>query len=120
MAMPAQREDHTVVVVGQDSPDLGLSTFSRKRAPGLAPLPTTSRQFTTSTTSEDEVRHSAKLASAVLVYVFTNVEARPRHALLHAKRSIAASSVKGGSSAARCSFDSPKDGLDHTGVSISS
>jgi len=42
-------------------------------------------------------------------------EARLRLALLHTKRTIAASSVGGGSSTATCAVESLKDGLDYTG-----
>lgn len=42
-------------------------------------------------------------------------EARLRLALLHTKRTIAASSFGGGSSTATCAVESLKDGLDYTG-----
>jgi heat shock protein 1/8 len=68
------------------------------------------KDFTKKTSMPLKVAPAASDAVADL-----RAEARLRLALLHTKRTIAASSFGGGSSTATCAVESLKDGLDYTG-----
>jgi heat shock protein 1/8 len=68
------------------------------------------KDFTKKTSVQLKVAPAASDAVADL-----RAEARLRLALLHTKRTIAASSFGGGSSTATCAVESLKDGLDYTG-----
>ena len=68
------------------------------------------KDFTKKTSMPLKVAPAANDAVADL-----RAEARLRLALLHTKRTIAASSFGGGSSTATCAVESLKDGLDYTG-----
>jgi heat shock 70kDa protein 1/2/6/8 len=68
------------------------------------------KDFTKKTSVPLKVAPAASDAVADL-----RAEARLRLALLHTKRTVAASSFGGGSSTATCAVESLKDGLDYTG-----
>jgi heat shock 70kDa protein 1/2/6/8 len=70
------------------------------------------KDFTKKTSVQLKVAPASASSDAV---ADLRAEARLRLALLHTKRTIAASSFGGGSNTATCALESLKDGLDYTG-----